>query len=333
MNKNSLAHLTGFISRQLEKVGWIQALGLPVVGIGGTARNIAKMEQFRKNYPFPKVHNFRMGPIALEDLFNVLTSSSLAQRRRIAGLSNERADIIVAGISVVKSLFDAFHGTYLIVSGCGVREGLFFQHYLQYEDLPEVIPDILGHSTLNMLRFYKVGEDHAIQVCRLALCLFDNCRAIHHLDNRDRALLECASLLHDIGISINYYDHARHSSYLIENARLFGLTHREQILVAVVAGWHGGFSNKILRNRVYAEFLDEMDWIKARRMAAILAVANSLDATQRRLIQAINIQNSPGKTLLHLTSKGDISIELQSFEKQRKWFNREFGIELTLSSQ
>lgn len=331
VDKHGLEKLTGYITAKLQKIGWVEPLGLPIVGIGGTARNIAKMEQVRKNYPFSKVHNFRIGPIALEDLYHQLTTSSLAQRRRIAGLSSERADIIVAGISVVKCLFDALRGSHLIISGCGVREGLFFQHYLHNEDLPEIIPDILGHSTLNMLRFYKVGEAHAIHVCHLALSLFDKCRSIHHLDQRDRALLQCAALLHDIGISIYYYDHARHSAYLVENARLFGLTHREQILVAVVAGWHGGLTGKIQRNRVYTEFLDETDWTKARRMASILAVANSLDATQRSLVQAIKVDILPKSVSLALNSSGDISIELESFDKQRKWFNREFGVELVLA--
>jgi hypothetical protein len=32
--------------------------------------------------------------------------------------------------------------------------------------------------------------------------------------------------------------------------------------------------------------------------------------------------------LLALKYSGDISIELQSFEKQRKWFQREFGLEM-----
>ena len=330
VSKANLAHLCGFIDRQLKKVPWLEAMSLPLVGIGGTARNIAKMDQSRKNYPVSKIHNYRMGPIALEDLFRLITSANLAQRRRINGLSSERGDIIVAGISVVKRLFDRVRASHLIVSGCGVREGLFFRHYLSRQYLPDVIPDILGHSAMNMLRFYKVNEQHALHVTNMTLQLFDGWSSLHHLDLRDRMLLQAASLLHDIGISINYYDHSRHSAYLVENARLFGLTHREQILTAVVAGWHGNISTKLMRNRLYSEFLDEADWGKARKMAAILAVANSLDSTHRQLITNLLVSYTKDTAVVSVSTEGDCSLEMQAVDKQRKIFQRELGAELAI---
>lgn len=329
VSKSTLSHLCGFIDRQLAKAPWLETMALPLIGIGGTARNIAKMDQARKNYPFPKVHNYRMGPIALEDLFRIITGTNLVQRKRMAGLSSERGDIIVAGISVVKRLFDKIRASNLMISGCGVREGLFFRHYLKRQGAEhEVFPDILAQSSLNILRFYKVNEQHALHVTDMALQLFDGWSSLHQLDSRDRKLLQSASMLHDIGISINYYDHTRHSAYLVENARLFGLTHREQILTAVVAGWHSGISAKLSRNRLYTEFLDETDWSKARKMAMILAVANSLDSTQRQLLSHPLVSVTPNHAVVVLSSEGDCSLEMQAVEKHRKSFLRELGADL-----
>jgi exopolyphosphatase / guanosine-5'-triphosphate,3'-diphosphate pyrophosphatase len=330
INKSTMSHLCGFIDRQFKKSSWVEALSLPLVGIGGTARNLAKMDQARKGYPFAKVHNYRMGPIALEDLFRHITGSSLAQRRRMTGLSSERSDLIIAGITVVKRLFDRLRASNLIISGCGVREGLFFQHYRGHDDLPALIPNILEHSTLNMLKFYKVNEAHARHVTDMALVIFDGWAPLHQLDSRDRELLQCASLLHDIGISINYYDHSRHSAYLVENARLFGLTHREQILAAVIAGWHSNISAKLLRNKLYNEFLDEVDWLKARKMALILSIANSLDSTQRQMLHHLMASFGKGKAVVSFSADGDCSLEMQAVEKYLKPFQREFGMELRI---
>ena len=330
VSKANLSHLCGFIDRQLQKAPWLEPLSLPLVGIGGTARNIAKMDQARKNYPFSKIHNYRMGPIALEDLFRLVTGANLVQRRRMSGLSSERGDIIIAGIAVVKRLFDRIRATNLVVSGCGVREGLFFRHYLRHEYYPDVISDILGHSSMNMLRFYKVNEQHALHVTDIALQLFDGWTALHRLDARDRMLLRSASLLHDIGISINYYDHSRHSAYLVENARLFGLTHREQILTAVVAGWHSNIAGKFMRNRVYSEFLDDTDWAKARKMAIILAVANSLDSTHRQQITNPLVSHAKGLAVVSVGTEGDCSLEMEAVGKQRKAFQREMDAELSI---
>ena len=127
---------------------------------------------------------------------------------------------------------------------------------------------------------------------------------------------------------INYYDHTRHSAYLVENARLFGLTHREQILTAVVAGWHSNISAKLTRNRLYNEFLDETDWAKARKMASILSVANSLDSTHRQLITNPMASATASTAAVVVSTDGDCSLEMQAVEKQRKAFQRELGAEL-----
>ena len=221
----------------------------------------------------------------------------------------------------------------MIVSGCGVREGLFFQHYLLKTGQQEVIADTLLHSTQNMLLFYKGDLAHATQVANLAASMFEGWQEIHHLEQRDKTLLWVASLLHDIGITINYYDHARHSAYLVENARLFGLTHREQMICAVVAGWHNGATSKYMRNSLYSKFLDDTDWINARKMALLLALAESLDSTQMGLVQKAETNCSPtsASLIVHVDER-EGSIELQAIKKHRKWFKREFGLALTLQN-
>lgn len=325
-----MGELRDFITQHLNKVPWLTGLSLPIIGIGGTARNIAKMDQKRKNYPFNKVHNYRLGDISLADLWRALAASDLKQRLKFPGLSSERADIIVAGVTIIKSLFDVTDADRFIISGCGVREGLFFQHYFAHTGQNEIVADPLLHSALNMLLFYKGNVAHADQVTALAAAMFDGWQELHNLEPRDKTLLHVASLLHDIGITITYYDHARHSAYLTENARLFGLTHREQMLTAVVTGWHHGPAAKYLRNRLYSEFLDETDWQKARKLALLLAMAESLDTTQMSFVKHIDAGLAPTPYLNISTESQKGSIELQEITKHCKWFKREFGTDLNL---
>lgn len=324
-----LEKLRNHIMYHLEKNPWLKDVNLPLVGVGGTARNIAKMDQKRKNYPFNKVHNYRLGDISLTDLWRSLTLADCKQRLKIPGLSSERADIIVAGSTIVKCLFDHTRANRLIVSGCGLREGLFLRHYLTRTGQPEVIGNILLHSTNNMLLFYKGNAPHAYHVAELAEAMFDGWHDLHRLDDRDRLLLRVAALLHDIGITINYYDHPRHSAYLVENARLFGLTHREQMLTAVVAGWHEGPTAKYMRNRLYSEFLDDTDWQKARKMALLLALAECLDTTQMGVVTKVTASLKPKTANLLMTvGRQGAAIEIQEAERHRKWFKKEFGAEI-----
>lgn len=319
-----------YVVNHMEKLPWLKRLGLPIVGVGGTARNIAKMDQKQKNYPFPKVHNYRLGLIAFEELWRGLTKTNLTQRRKYPGLSSERADIIVAGTTIVKSLVDISQASNMIISGCGVREGLFLQYYLQKHHSTDVIPDILLHSTRNMLLFYKGNEAHAEHVAKLAETMFDNWQSILRLSARDRRLLRVAALLHDIGITINYYDHARHSAYLVENARLFGLTHREQMLAAVIAGWHNGPAAKYVRNKIYSEFLDQYNWQTARKLALLLSLAESLETTQLGLVQDVEPSIAGSQAFLKLITNDFVNIERQAVAQQRKWFKKELGFDLVI---
>jgi len=319
-----------YVVSEMEKLPWLKRLGLPIVGVGGTARNIAKMDQKHKNYPFPKVHNYRLGLIAFEELWRGLTRTNLTQRRKYPGLSSERADIIVAGTTIVKSLVDISQATNMIISGCGVREGLFLQYYLNKHHSADVIPDILLHSTRNMLLFYKGHEAHAEHVAHLAETMFDKWQSILRLSSRDRRLLRVAATLHDIGITINYYDHARHSAYLVENARLFGLTHREQMLAAVVAGWHNGPAAKYVRNKIYSEFLDQYNWQTARKLALLLSLAESLETTQLGLVREVEPSVVGSQAFLKLITNDPVNIERQAATQHRKWFKKELGFELII---
>ena len=140
--------------------------------------------------------------------------------------------------------------------------------------------------------------------------------------------MHVAALLHDIGITINYYDHPRHSAYLVENARLFGLTHREQMLTAVIAGWHNG-PTKFVRNRIYGEFFDEIDWQTAKKLSLILAIAESLDTTQMQLVKAVDATVAEGRAILDLRET-PAPVERQSLTRQFRWFRKEMNTELVV---
>ena len=57
-------------------------------------------------------------------------------------------------------------------------------------------------------------------------------------DPAERELLWAAAMLHDIGMSIDYDDHHKHSRYLILNAGLPGFSPRETALIGQMARYH-----------------------------------------------------------------------------------------------
>lgn len=129
VNQDKIETIQRFIQNVLSKVEWFPSEPLPVIGIGGTVRNLAKIHQRAVNYPLPKLHNYRF---TVEDVFEevrMITGKSYEERQKISGLSSERADIIIAGALVIQEILRKAKASYLTISGCGLREGLFFHYY------------------------------------------------------------------------------------------------------------------------------------------------------------------------------------------------------------
>ena len=87
---------------------------------------------------------------------------------------------------------------------------------------------------------YHVDVDHTRHVAALALGMFDELAelGLHAATPRERELLWAACMLHDIGMSIDYDDHHKHSRYLILNGGLPGFTPVETAIIAQAARYH-----------------------------------------------------------------------------------------------
>ena len=62
----------------------------------------------------------------MEALFHRVKETPWEERKKISGLSAERADIIVAGMAIIMELMEYTRASSMIVSGCGLREGAIF---------------------------------------------------------------------------------------------------------------------------------------------------------------------------------------------------------------
>ena len=329
MPPNVYSDVSFFIMSRLEAYPWVKQNGLPLIGVGGTARTVAKIIQRSKKYPATKIHNYSYTVQTYREFFNNLRNTTLDQRKKISGLSSERSDIILAGSSIINCLFDATGAKRLITSGCGLREGLFYDYYSKANHVPLIAKDILAMSRENMLNLYeKTDSSHARHITELALAMFDGWSQLHGLRKNYRRLLETAALLHDIGITINFYSHARHSAYMIQNAKLFGLTHKEQIITSAIAGWHNGVSKNYFKDRFYKEMLTESNWKTINKLALLLALAESLDYTETKQINVIEPGINKKSATLKLFAHGIPSIEMHQIKEHLPWFKKTFGVDL-----
>ena len=228
------------VRKKAERAEWFgRSNGDRLVGIGGTIRNLAAAIQRRAGVEAPDAQGYVVGRESLDELIAELASMPASKRGRVPGIKPDRGDVILGGAVVLSALMDAGGFDELDVTEAGLREGVFFERFLEGSD-PPLFGDVRRASVENLARRYREELAHERHVAGLSLQLFDElARAeLHDLGAKERELLWAASLLHDIGTAVDYDDHHKHSRYLILNAGLPGFTPRELTLIALIARYH-----------------------------------------------------------------------------------------------
>lgn len=262
------------IDAQLSTIPFIaQSRGEPLVGLGGTIRNLAKIESACLESPLNTLHGFVLTRRSIEASVELFRLHPLARRREIAGLSRDRGDIILAGALTVLSVLERLGIDALTISTAGLREGVFFEFF--WDQLPyPVTPDIRRFSVLNVARNYRYHERHANHVRFLAGGLFEQLQPLHGYGAAERELLDAAALLHDVGTVIAYDGHHRHSETLIQYNGLSGFTRREIALVALLTRYH---RKGMPQRQGYESLLTKADEVLLVRLASFLRLAEFLD--------------------------------------------------------
>jgi len=154
---------------------------------------------------------------------------------------------------------------------------------------------------------YRYDEAHARVVSHLAVRLFDELAAEHALTARDRLLLEVASLLHDIGLFLGLRGHHKHSLYLLEASEIFGLSRDDMQVVGNIARYH----RQGLPHKAHPSYsrLHRADRVRVNKLAAILRLANALDADHLQKIQDVRVHESEGGWILDIVGAGDLTME------------------------
>lgn len=306
----AVKRLRALVSDELAELDWFQAgKGLELAAIGGTVRNLASIVQREDNYPLDSVDNYVLRADRVHDLADRLWRMSPGERRNVSGLQADRADIIHAGAIVYSALLEHSGFDCLRISRQGLREGLFYERFLDGR-LQPVIGDLRTFSVLNLARHYGFDTAHTHHVARLALRLFDDLQHIHGLDDEYRQLLWAAGILHDVGIVVGYYSHHQHSSYIILNSSLPGYTPRERALVSLLTRYHR--SRGTPKPAELASLLEGVDERALEILVGMLRLCEFLERGRHQVVRDLrcHVDKAAGWLQIEALAGGDASIEL-----------------------
>ena len=167
----------------------------------------------------------------------------------------------------------------------------------------------------NLAHRFRTDDAHVEHVARLSLQMFDALgeAGLHELGAQERELLWAACMLHDIGVTIDYDDHHRHSQYLIVNSGLPGFSPWELELIAAVARWHrkgepdAGALGPLERKGDASRLLV---------LCGIIRLAEQFERSRDRVVAGVELEHGDGAVTLRAQTNGrDPSVAIWSAQR------------------
>ena len=318
-------HILSEIDRHCEQ---ITSTGFDrVIGTSGTILSLGTVATAMSDGAIPsELRNLRVGAKQIRRLRKEVVGLSLAQRLTIPGLDPRRADLVVAGGVLLDTILRRLGAEDITLCDLALREGLvldYIRRNSKHIAHVDSIPDVRRRSALELAERCNYYAEHAQQVVRLALAIFDQTRTVHGLTDREREWLEFAALLHDIGSLISYERHHRHSYYLIRNGDLRGFDPDEIEVVALVARYHRRGTPK----RSHEEYSRLPSPLRktVRTLASILRVAESLDRSHTQTIASLDFRDRGADALLQIKTTGDAELEVWATNRHLQPFEQLLG--------
>src|SRR5204863_4168757 len=197
-----------------------------VVGTSGTINDLGRLAVATDDSEIPASANgLRIKIDQLRALQRRLVRTSVADRRRLPGIEEKRAELRPAGVLLLVTMLDEFGLAKsgvdeMAFSDWALREGIVLDAVSAHDpdDWSDDPRALRRAAVAGLARRCGSDANHSQHVARLALSLFDQTKSLHGLAGDDREMLEYAALLHDIGQHVSRRGHHRHAAYLVENA-------------------------------------------------------------------------------------------------------------------
>ncbi len=315
---------------------------------GGSGKSSSSGGEVR---PAP-IRGFEIRLAEVAHTLHNLSRMPLAERRKIKGLSAERARIIVAGLAIIDASMRRLGANTLRVHDRGVRDGVLLQLIRdRYEAMGEGASVGGGESGGGRSRLEAVlafgrrcgfEEPQATHVSLLALELYDQTRDLLSVGGTpppwatplNRELLQYAALLRDVGYFINYTKHHKHSFHLIIHSDLPGFSASELERIALLARYHRKAEPK-KKHETFGK-LDKASRDEVKALAGILRLADGLDRTHLAAIQNVQLtrpgngggSGSGGALTLTAVAEREPAPDLWGARRKASLYEAVFGFEL-----
>lgn len=326
-----LENISTYLQSNFKQIEWLINCELPIIGIGGSARNIAEIDQAIKSYPIHSTHQYEMNVNDILLVKRQLTGLPFEELQGVAGLSKERSDIIIPAIEVFLSIYSIVNAPIFLLSQKGIRDGILYEQIKENHTIEN------DHDVLQRI-FYQIAMEYGIDLEKRKMVydttglIFSSIRETGIADVKENDLndLGCASYCYGIGEIIAKDSACAHTFYILANKNVDRLSHRDRIKIALLASYQSrtSFKNNI---KPFKEWFTKNDREKLRFLGAILKLSYTLNNTKRAIVQDVRFIKGKDYVNLEIYCNKSWKVEQNEAEKQIKHLENALGLKINLN--
>jgi exopolyphosphatase / guanosine-5'-triphosphate,3'-diphosphate pyrophosphatase len=262
--------------------------GRSFYAVGGTWRNLARVQLSHAGYPLHVLHQYTMSRQQAKSIAEFVSGMSSSTLKDVKDVSKARSSTMPFGSMVLERLIEAAKPRDVVCSVYGVREG-----YL-YAKLPrkKAKLDALLSSCWDFARRYARSPEHELELCDWTDQLFGD-KALKENEEQKR-LRYAACLLADIGWRAHPDYRADRSMSMISQAAFVGVDHPGRVFLALTVFYR--YEGEVMKDDL-TRLLSEPDMERAHLLSSIFRLAYILSAAMPGMLPRIGLKLEGSKTL------------------------------------
>lgn len=326
-----LQSLTTYLQGQLDSLLWLRNTALPIIGIGGSARNMAEIDQFSKKYPLASTHRYEMGMEDLQTMMNQLSGMSLEELHSVQGLSKDRTDIFIPAVAVFLTIFGISKAPFFTISQKGLREGIVGEiqdrkNESLYDRKSELFEQYKAFASM-----HNVDMPKRDLVWNLAEGLFRSIEAagLASFSETDLLHLKCANQVYGIGECLGKDDRGVHAFYLLSNKEFNQLSHHDRVRIALIASYQSKNTFKT-NTKLFKMWFEKDEKQTIQLLGSVLKFANALSSTRRQIFKDVRFNKTSRGIHLEMVCSNDWLLERMEAEKHLKHIANAIGHQISV---
>jgi len=307
-----------FIKKELKKLP-LSFRDEQAIGIGGTARTLAKAIMRQEEYPLDKLHAFSYRIKSQNEYFSNITIASKSLLPYLH-IPKGRFDTIREGTLIFQEILNYIHAKSVITSGVGVREGVFLNYFLKNDNFK--FPKDINPSIVSILDRFKTHSIHTQRAKKSVETIFN---LFYNSSNNILRKKYLKTLLHaieitPIGYTFNIYKSYQHAFYATMQEFNYRVTHQEIILTALLLRFGG---KGLYEKEVYKKY---KSLLPCKKELEILSFIYSISTALHENSSIKNFEFSLHNDILNIKADGSLYLA----KEKLKEIERPNGINLNI---